>query len=474
MVIKNVESVRDNDMAKVEQPILPVDWQEECGRSVVLQVKRIRNILQPKKIISKSRSPKFYYRVDLTDGKSEVVGLVDTPIRGLNTDTPPGSKVRITCPVEYEGNFIFLDKSNTALLECAPNKLLQASLQMKNAREKFLWTKDSKRPPRWVRFGEEVPDTTELLKNFESMKMNKMAVLVETTVGDLVFDLYTKERPRACSNFLKLCKSKYYNFNLFFSIEANFVAQSGDPLGTGRGGESIFRRIYGDQARYFEMETLPPIRHTKLGTLSFVNNGDNMIGSQFFITLSENITYLDEKHCVFGELTEGFETLNILNETICDKNNRPYQEVRIMHTIVLDDPFPDLKGLTYPSRSPSPDESMINTKRIGVDESVVDEEGNLPAEVVEEEIAAREARAKAHVLEMVGDLHFAEEKPAENVLFVCRLNAITTEDDLAIIFGRFGEILSCEIIRDKVTGASLQYAFIEFATVGDWLFETYL
>uniref|UniRef100_A0A5S6Q8Q3 Peptidyl-prolyl cis-trans isomerase n=1 Tax=Trichuris muris TaxID=70415 RepID=A0A5S6Q8Q3_TRIMR len=291
-----------------------------------------------------------------------------------------------------------------------------------------------------------------------------MAVLVETTVGDLVFDLYIKERPRACTNFLKLCKSKYYNFALFFSIEANFVAQSGDPLGTGRGGESIFRRVYGDQARYFEMETLPPMRHTKRGTLSFVNNGDNMVGSQFFVTLAENITFLDEKHCVFGELAEGFETLDILNNAICDKNNRPYQEIRIMHTVVLEDPFPDPKGLTYPSRSPSPDDSMINTKRIGVDEPLVDDEGNLPAEAVEEEIAAREARTKAHVLEMVGDLHFAEEKPADNVLFICRLNAVTTEDDLAIIFGRFGEILSCEVIRDKVTGCSLQYAFVEFAT----------
>ncbi|CDW56148.1 hypothetical protein TTRE_0000442301 [Trichuris trichiura] len=160
-------------MTKVEEPILPIKWEEERERSVVLQVKRIRNILQPKKITGKGRSSKFYYRIDLTDGKSEVVGLVDTPIRGLNADTPPGSKVRITCPVESEGNFIFLDKSNTMLLESAPNKLLKTSSQTKNALENSQWTKDSNRPPRWVRFGEALPDTTELLKNFESMKVNK-------------------------------------------------------------------------------------------------------------------------------------------------------------------------------------------------------------------------------------------------------------------------------------------------------------
>jgi len=64
---------------------------------------------------------------------------------------------------------------------------------------------------------------------------------------------------------------------------------------------------------------------------------------------------------------------------------------------------------------------------------------------------------------MVGDLPFAEIAPPENVLFVCQLNPVTTSDDLSLIFSRFGSILSCEVIRDRRTGDSLQYAFIEFA-----------
>lgn len=63
---------------------------------------------------------------------------------------------------------------------------------------------------------------------------------------------------------------------------------------------------------------------------------------------------------------------------------------------------------------------------------------------------------------MVGDLPFADVAPPENVLFVCKLNAVTTSEDLELIFSRFGEILSCEIIRDQKTQDSLQYAFIEF------------
>ncbi|CAK9815347.1 Peptidyl-prolyl cis-trans isomerase-like 4 [Anthophora plagiata] len=61
-----------------------------------------------------------------------------------------------------------------------------------------------------------------------------MAVVVETTVGDFTVDLYTEERPQTCRNFLKLCKIKYYNWNLFHSVQSNFIAQTGIPLALGK------------------------------------------------------------------------------------------------------------------------------------------------------------------------------------------------------------------------------------------------
>lgn len=93
-----------------------------------------------------------------------------------------------------------------------------------------------------------------------------------------------------------------------------------------------------------------------------VNYGDNMIGSQFFLTLGERLTYLDGEHCVFGEVAEGFDVLEKINEAICDGENRPYQDIRITHTVILDDPFEDLKGLDIPRRSPSPTEAMIDVR----------------------------------------------------------------------------------------------------------------
>ncbi|KAF5287474.1 hypothetical protein FQA39_LY04102 [Lamprigera yunnana] len=288
-----------------------------------------------------------------------------------------------------------------------------------------------------------------------------MSVVIETTLGDITVDLYTKERPRACLNFIKLCKIKYYNYNLFHTVSRDFIAQTGDPTGSRKGGESIYGVIQGTLKRYFEYETHPRIKHTITGLISFVGVEENMIGSQFFITLAPELTYLDNKHCVFGEVVEGLDVLELLNETICDNDSRPFQDIRITHTVILDDPYPDLEGLRVPARSPSPSAERLQGGRIAPDEEI-DETVGKSVEEIEEMKAEREAKARATILEMVGDIPDAEMAPPENVLFVCKLNPVTTDDDLEIIFSRFGKIKSCEVIRDRKTGDSLQYAFIEF------------
>lgn len=280
-------------------------------------------------------------------------------------------------------------------------------------------------------------------------------------MGDIVIDLYTEERPRACLNFLKLCKIKYYNYCLVHNVQRDFIMQTGDPLGTGRGGESIFSKLYGDQARYFEPEKVPRIKHKKLGTVSMVNNANDQHGSQFLITTGVNLDYLDGVHTVFGEVTEGMDVLKKINEAFVDKEFVPFQDIRINHTVILDDPFDDPPGLPIPDRSPEPTTEQLDSGRIGADEEIDDNKGKS-IEEVEEQLADKEAKTRAVLLEMVGDIPDADIKPPENVLFVCKLNPVTTDEDLEIIFSRFGTIKSCEIIRDWKTGESLCYAFIEF------------
>ncbi|CAE6427770.1 unnamed protein product [Rhizoctonia solani] len=261
----------------------------------------------------------------------------------------------------------------------------------------------------------------------------------------------------------------YYNLHAFFNVTKDFVAQVGDPTATGTGGESALSYIASKMdspapvaPRYFAPELVPQLKHTAKGTVSMaIAPGiDGGCGSQFFITLAEKIDYLDGKHAVFGHVVEGLETLDQLNEVYTDQDGRPMKDVRIRHVVILDDPFPDPPGLVVPDEAPTKAPDLTGTNvRIGEDEDPL---ATLPEEEAEKQRRERAAAAAALTLEMVGDLPFANVRPPENVLFVCKLNPVTRDEDLELIFSRFGVIMSCQIIRDKKTGDSLQYAFIEF------------
>lgn len=74
-----------------------------------------------------------------------------------------------------------------------------------------------------------------------------MAVLLQTSLGTMCIDLRVDEAPIACKNFLKLCKIKYYNNNLFYNVQQGLLAQTGDPTATGSGGSSVYGLCYGEQ-----------------------------------------------------------------------------------------------------------------------------------------------------------------------------------------------------------------------------------
>jgi peptidyl-prolyl cis-trans isomerase-like 4 len=150
---------------------------------------------------------------------------------------------------------------------------------------------------------------------------------------------------------------------------------------------------------------------------------ERLAGSQFIITLGDNLDFLDGKAAIFGKVVEGFDALEKINEAFCDEKGRPLVDVRIKHTVVLDDPYDDPPGLIEPLQSPIPTKAQLATVRIGEDDKLDDEND---VEAIEKQRREREARAQALTLEMVGDLPFAEVKPPENVLFVCKLNPVTT------------------------------------------------
>lgn len=215
---------------------------------------------------------------------------------------------------------------------------------------------------------------------------------------------------------------------------------------------------------YFQDEINPEFKVKRKGLLGTANLGPNLNHSEFFITLTdEALPSLDGKHTIFGVIAEGLEILDKINEIYVDKKDRPLANIRIFHTLVLEDPLPNLEGLVEPEESPEP---ILNSKdRLDIDKDMKilfdnkDKEGELLVE-----IKNHKAITNAIVLETLDDLPDADIKPPENILFVCKLNPVTTERDLEIIFSVYGPIKKCDVVRDWKTGQSLQYAFIEYET----------
>ncbi len=127
------------------------------------------------------------------------------------------------------------------------------------------------------------------------------AAVVETTKGRMVLELYAAQTPKTVNSFVWLARHKYYDGIVFHRVLEGFMAQTGDPTGTGRGGPGY---KYGD-------EFSPELRHRGKGILSMANAGPGTNGSQFFITFLDT-PHLDNRHTVFGKVVEGLDVLDKL------------------------------------------------------------------------------------------------------------------------------------------------------------------
>jgi cyclophilin family peptidyl-prolyl cis-trans isomerase len=119
-----------------------------------------------------------------------------------------------------------------------------------------------------------------------------------TDKGDIVVRLFAKQVPNTVNNFVFLARQGYYDGTIFHRVIGNFMAQGGDPTGTGMGGPGY----------KFQDEFDRSLRHNKGGILSMANAGPNTNGSQFFITHVPT-PHLDGKHSVFGEVEQGMDVL---------------------------------------------------------------------------------------------------------------------------------------------------------------------
>ena len=140
---------------------------------------------------------------------------------------------------------------------------------------------------------------------------------MKTTEGDITFELFDEDAPKTVANFKKLASQGFYDGLIFHRVIPDFMVQGGCPEGTGTGGPGYT----------FEDE----INEHKIvrGALAMANAGPNTNGSQFFIVTTEAAPWLDGKHTVFGEVTDGMDVVDAIEATPTDGRDRPREDARI-------------------------------------------------------------------------------------------------------------------------------------------------
>ncbi|XP_072937536.1 spliceosome-associated protein CWC27 homolog isoform X3 [Epargyreus clarus] len=199
-------------------------------------------------------------------------------------------------------------------------------------------------------------------------------VLLKTTAGEIDIELWTKETPKACRNFIQLCLEGYYNGTIFHRVVPGFIVQGGDPNGDGTGGESV----YGDT---FKDEFHSRLRFNRRGLVAMANAGKDDNGSQFFFTLAAT-PELQNKHTIFGKVT-GETIYNVLklSEGLIGPDDRPEHPHKITSTEVLINPYTDIvprviaKVQEVPKKKKKERQGIKNFGLLSFGEEAEEEEG---------------------------------------------------------------------------------------------------
>jgi cyclophilin family peptidyl-prolyl cis-trans isomerase len=137
-----------------------------------------------------------------------------------------------------------------------------------------------------------------------------------TNQGSFAIELFEDKAPQTTGNFVDLVEKGFYDGLSFHRVIDGFMIQGGCPNGTGTGGPGYKIRD----------EFHPDLKHDAPGVLSMANAGPNSGGSQFFITLVAT-PWLDNKHAVFGKVTDGMDVIEKIGKTRTGSQDRPVEPV---------------------------------------------------------------------------------------------------------------------------------------------------
>jgi peptidyl-prolyl cis-trans isomerase B (cyclophilin B) len=140
---------------------------------------------------------------------------------------------------------------------------------------------------------------------------------LHTNHGAVTVELFDEDAPKTVENFLKLSRDGFYDGVIFHRIIKDFMIQGGDPDGTGTGGPGY---TFEDEFNDHKVER---------GALAMANAGPNTNGSQFFIVTTESAPWLDGKHTVFGQVTDGMDAVDSIEGTETGAQDRPVEPVVI-------------------------------------------------------------------------------------------------------------------------------------------------
>lgn len=165
---------------------------------------------------------------------------------------------------------------------------------------------------------------------------------IHTTVGDIHMRMFPQHAPKAVENFVGHARSGYFERVIFHRVIPKFMIQTGDPLGDGTGGTSIWGREFedefSDEVKHDRWVSFPGLnglfffltRKYSPYTVSMANAGANTNGSQFFITTNAT-PWLDKKHTIFGRVISGLEVVHTIENVKTNKLDKPYEDIKIIN-----------------------------------------------------------------------------------------------------------------------------------------------